>query len=107
MWSVDRFHVAVRSIPGTCVRTIDPGENPSLRFHSVGSIGTPATLRGMPVSGRLMRRPVSVVGSATVKWSLGNGRRQAAGSTASHQGGETGSGIVGVGAARTPGREAA
>src|SRR2546425_1165743 len=44
---VDRLavpHVWWRSRPGTSVITIDPGENPSLRFHSVGSIGLPAML---------------------------------------------------------------
>ena len=55
------------SSPGTLVVIFWPGLKPSLRFHSSGRIGLPATLRGMSVSCRLRRRPVSVVGSAVVK----------------------------------------
>ena len=55
------------SRPGTLVTIFWPGLKPSLRFHSSGRIGLPATLRGMSISWRLSRRPVSVVGSATVK----------------------------------------
>ena len=76
--------------PGTSVRTGEPGENPSLRFHSVGSTGLPsppsvtsAPLRGIAAGLKLTLRPVSVVASATVKKSLGNGSRHAAGSIGS------------------------
>jgi hypothetical protein len=34
---------------------------------SVGSIGLPAALRGMPASGKFSRLPVGVLASATVK----------------------------------------
>src|SRR5438105_3341494 len=91
MWSTGLCQVAWRSSPGTWVSAIEPGEKPSLRFHSVGSIGTPATLRGIPAMGRCTRRPVSVVGSGTVKTSFGNGSRQAAGSPP-HHGAVTGTG---------------
>ena len=65
-----------RSTPGTWARIIAPGLKPSLRFHSVGSMCTPSTLAGIDARLKLTRRPVSVLGSATVKRSLGNGSRQ-------------------------------
>jgi hypothetical protein len=73
--SGSRPNVTVRSRPGTTASAIDPGENPSLRFHSVGSTDLPAMLRGMARGCRSTRRPVGVVGSMAVKWSLGNGNR--------------------------------
>ena len=60
-------HVRCRSSPGTKVKISDPGENPSLRFHSVGSIGLPTMLRGISGSSKSMRFPVAVVGSGRVK----------------------------------------
>jgi hypothetical protein len=45
----------------------DPGEKPSLRFHSVGSIGLPAPLRGIARMLKLIRLPVAVLRSMTVK----------------------------------------
>jgi hypothetical protein len=59
--------VRARSMPGTDASSIEPGENPSLRFHSAGSIGVPATLRGICSGARLTRRPVGVDRSRTVK----------------------------------------
>ena len=59
-------NVRCRSSPGTNVRTSEPGEKPSLRFHSVGSIGLPAWLRGIASGERSTRLPVGVVSSATV-----------------------------------------
>ena len=66
--------------------TMEPGENPSLRFHSVGSIGLPsppsvtsAPVRGIAARLKLTLRPVSVFGSAIVKKSFGKGSRHAAG----------------------------
>ena len=58
--------VAPRSIPGTNAITIDPGLKPSLRFVSLGSIGTPEMLRGIAATGRWRRRPVGESASATV-----------------------------------------
>ncbi len=59
--------VRARSRPGTTVRMADPGLKPSLRFHSVGSIGTPAALRGIESGENCTRRSVSVERSGTVK----------------------------------------
>ena len=59
--------VRVRSMPGTAAIIIEPGEKPSLRFHSAGSIGTPATLRGIISGVKFTRRPVGVDRSRTVK----------------------------------------
>jgi hypothetical protein len=78
--------VRFRSTPGTLVRIGVPGLKPSLRFHSVGSIGVPATFRGIIAGERATRRPVPLDRSATVKWSFGNGSRQAAGSIGSQPG---------------------
>ena len=61
-----------------------PGENPSLRFHSVGSTGAPATLRGVASGEMSTRRPVGVVASRAVNWSLGNGSRHNRVSRSSH-----------------------
>ena len=55
------------SRPGTRVTIASPGLKPSERFMSVGSIGLPATLRGMPSGGRFSRLPVGVLGSEAVK----------------------------------------
>src|SRR6476661_3949885 len=71
------------SMPGTFVTIIEPGEKPSARFQSVGSIGLPATLRGIARTLKSTRLPVVVDASATVKKSLGNGSMQAAGSIGS------------------------
>ena len=54
---------------------IAPGLNPSLRFHSVGSIGTPLELVGIESARKCTRRPVADAPSATVKKSFGNGMR--------------------------------
>ncbi|WP_203885605.1 hypothetical protein [Planotetraspora kaengkrachanensis] len=59
--------VLVKSTPGTLVRIGVPGLKPSLRFHSVGSIGVPATFCGIISGEKAIRRPVSVDRSATVK----------------------------------------
>ena len=72
------------SNPGTLVTIFCPGLKPSLRFQSVGLIGTFWRLRGMSETWRFSRRPVSVVPSATVKWSFGQGWRHTAGSSGSH-----------------------
>src|SRR3954452_4247036 len=71
------------SIPGTFVTIIEPGEKPSARFQSVGSIGLPAMLRGIPSTLKSTRRPVCVDASLVVKKSLGNGSMHAAGSIGS------------------------
>src|SRR3954454_1803411 len=75
--------VFARSSPGTYVTISEPGENPSARFQSVGSIGLPATLRGIEVRSNATRRPVGVERSGFVKKSLGNGSMQAEGSIGS------------------------
>ncbi len=74
--------VTGRSSSGTKVSTGDPGEKPSLWFHSVGSMGWAAALLGS--AAKATRRPVSVVASAAVNRSLGNGSRQSVGSSGSH-----------------------
>ncbi len=62
-----RSNAAWLSSPGT-LRTIDsPGLKPSLRFHSVGSIGVPLEFRGIESTEKLTRRPVGVERSRTVK----------------------------------------
>src|SRR3954452_13426408 len=66
------------SIPGTFVTIIEPGEKPSARFQSVGSIGLPAMFRGIPSTVKSTRRPVVVDVSVIVKKSLGNGSMHAA-----------------------------
>src|SRR4051794_12167398 len=72
--------VFARSSPGTYVTISEPGENPSARFQSVGSIGLPATLRGIELRSNAIRRPVGVERSGFVKKSLGNGSMHAEGS---------------------------
>ena len=62
-----------------------PGLKPSARFWSVGSIPTPFLFTGVEAGLMFSRRPVSVVGSATVKWSFGHGCRQTAGSSQSQR----------------------
>src|SRR3954447_19838302 len=69
-----------RSLSGTAplgslaLRTIAlPGLKPSARLMSDGSIGTPSEFFGICASLRFSRRPVSVVLSALVSRSLGNG----------------------------------
>src|SRR4029079_4516696 len=64
-----------RSSPGTYVTIMAPGLNPSLRFHSVGSMATPLEFDGIDRRSKCTRRPVPLVGSATVKKSFGNGMR--------------------------------
>src|SRR5688572_19233158 len=61
--------------------TADPGENPSLRFHSVGSIGLPSPpsvfsvpFRGMASGLKLTWTPVSV-SAGFVKKLFGKGKR--------------------------------
>src|SRR3954468_14747488 len=71
------------SSPGTLVTISEPGLKPSARFQSVGSMGLPATLRGMSSRLKSTRRPVGGLGSALVKLSFGNGSRQAEGSRSS------------------------
>ena len=48
----------VRSRPGTNVTIMAPGLKPSLRFHSVGSTGTPDEFDGIDAAGKCTRRPV-------------------------------------------------
>src|SRR4051812_11879028 len=76
--------VFARSSPGTYVVICEPGEKPSARFQSVGSIGLPATLRGIDVRSNATRRPVGVERSAFVKKSFGNGSMHADASIGSH-----------------------
>ncbi|WP_243420765.1 hypothetical protein [Micromonospora globispora] len=59
--------VALASNPGTCTRIGSPGLNPSCRFHSVWSIGTPRTLVGIEEASNCTRLPVGLAGSGTVK----------------------------------------
>ena len=73
------------SSPGTFVTISAPGLKPSLRLYGPGVIGLPARFAGIDALFRLRRRPVSVVGSAWVKWSFGNGKRQSAWSMWSHR----------------------
>src|SRR4051794_35213673 len=61
-------------MPGTTVRICAPALNPSLRFHSCGSTGLPATLRGIARTLRSRRRPVADDGSYFVNQSFGDGR---------------------------------
>ncbi len=65
------------SRPG--IRTVIcwPGLKPSARFHSRGSIRTPALFAGITLRSSASRRPVGVAASRCVKKSLGNGSRQA------------------------------
>src|SRR5919112_2537991 len=70
-----RRSAAALSSPGIFTTIIDPGLNPSARFMSVGSIGTPSLLRGIAAFGRFSRRPVSVVLSRLVSASFGHGSR--------------------------------
>ena len=79
------------SRPGAAVMIFGPGLKPSLRFHSAGSTRTPSAFSGIAASGKRTRRPVAVSESATVKKSLGNGRRQWVGS-----GALAGAGAIGV-----------
>src|SRR3954471_5686370 len=54
-----------------------PGEKPSLRFHSRGSVRLPSLFLGIAAAAKFTRRPVGVVLSALVcAKSLGNGSRQ-------------------------------
>ena len=84
------------SSDSTCTSRLDAGLKPSLRFHSVGSMCTPSALTGVPSTGRSTRRPVGVLGSARVNWSLGQGSRQAVGSVSS-QVAVPGGSLVGAG----------
>jgi hypothetical protein len=59
--------LAARSRPGSSTAIAEPGEKPSLRFHSVGSMWTPAVLAGRVSGPNATRRPVAVVRSRTVK----------------------------------------
>src|SRR5262245_62194673 len=69
------------SIPGTCVTIGEPGLQPSSRFQSVGSIGTPATFAGVARGLMSSRSPVGAAGTGWVKKSVGHGRRQSEGSS--------------------------
>ena len=57
-------------------RIMAPGLNPSLRFHSLGSMWTPAVFAGSDAASSCTRRPVSVLPSRTVNQLFGNGRSQ-------------------------------
>ncbi len=54
------------SRPGTRTMIVLPGEKPSARFQSVGSIRLPLLFTGIASRGKAMRRPVGVERSATV-----------------------------------------
>src|SRR5262249_15751065 len=69
------IEVGSRSIPGTNVMISEPGLKPSLRFQSVGSIGTPETFDGSSSPVKCSRRPVGELRSATVKKLSGNGNK--------------------------------
>jgi hypothetical protein len=73
------------SSPGTFVTISAPGLKPSLRLYGSGAMRLPARFAGIDALFRFRRRPVSVVGSATVKWSFGHGKRQSASSMKSHR----------------------
>ena len=62
-----------------------PGLKPSLRLYGPGVMPLPARFAGIEGPFRFSRRPVSVVESAAVKWSFGNGKRQAARSMSSQR----------------------
>lgn len=55
------------SRPGTFSTIGSPGLKPSLRFHSVGSIGVLLELRGIESTEKSTRRPVGVERSLFVK----------------------------------------
>jgi hypothetical protein len=54
------------SRPGTWTVICWPGLKPSARFHSLGSIRTPAVLAGIAALGSASRRPVAVCASRFV-----------------------------------------
>ncbi len=76
---------ASRSTPGNDTRIAEPGLKPSLPFHGVGSMRTPLALAGRDSAGKRTRLPVGESGSATVKKSLGRGRRQRPGTRGSQR----------------------
>src|SRR3954467_6993606 len=82
--------VLARSRPGTYVTISEPGENPPAWFQSGGSIGLPATLRGIEARSNATRRPVGVERSGFVKKSLGNGSMHADGSIGSQPAADAG-----------------
>ena len=57
-----RSNAAWLSSPGTLVTIMFPGEKPSARFWSVGSIGLPARFFGTEALFRFSLRPVGGVG---------------------------------------------
>src|SRR3954453_1607490 len=62
--------------PGTWVTMLTPGLKPSLRLSSGGSTATPFLFCGIETRFRFTCLPVPLLGSVTVKWSLGHGNRQ-------------------------------
>ena len=58
--------LAARSRPPTCARIVDPGLNPSLPSHADGSKACPLLDFGNAPGGKFTRRPVTMLGSATV-----------------------------------------
>ena len=89
--SPDGTRSAFFVMPGTTVRICAPALKPSLRFHSCGSIGFPAALRGMASTLRSSRRPVALEASGLVNQSLGYGSMHCAGSSVSQPCGFVGS----------------
>src|ERR671924_263026 len=80
----ERLKAVWLSSPGTWTRIAWPGLKPSLRFHSVGLIGTPFLFLGIDAGLRFSRRPVEV-GALRVKRLLGQGKRQTVGSSQSQR----------------------
>src|SRR4051812_20768927 len=85
MFVIGAAPVFTRSSPGTYVTIMAPGLKPSLRFHSVGSIETPDAFAGIEARSKCTRRPVPLVGSATVKKSFGKGIRHLRVAIGSHR----------------------
>jgi hypothetical protein len=63
--------------------SIDPGENPSERFHAAGSMPLPATFLGVIALVRSSRSPVGL-GALVVNQSFGKGSRQSVPAMGSH-----------------------
>ena len=66
---------ASASRPGTWVSNVELGLNPSLRFHSLGSIATPSVLTGRPSAGNATRpsRREAVEGEGSTHWRVSSG----------------------------------
>ncbi len=79
MWVIGttpvRANASCVSSPGTWVTIGAAGEKPSLVLIALGSKTSPDALVGIDAGRRSSRRPVSVLESARVKWSLGYGNR--------------------------------